>query len=54
MNFLNHLTNGIPEKRDPGPWEDPESKTLWGSRTLWGPRTLGEPTTLGGSWSLVL
>ena len=38
--------NGITEKRDQGPWENPGPRTLWGSRTLWGPRTLGGSRTL--------
>ena len=30
---------GIPEKRDPVPWEDLGPRTLEGPRTLWGSKT---------------
>ena len=37
------VETGVPEKRDPGPWEDPGRRTLWGPRTLWEPRALEDP-----------
>ena len=54
--FIGHVniwvSLGVPEKRDPGPWDDHGSTTPGGFRTLWGPRTLGRPRTLGGPRTL--
>ena len=52
------LKYGIPEKRDPGSWEEAGPRTLWrrrtlgGSRTLWGFRILWWPRKDPGTYYL--
>ena len=40
QNFENVSFSGIPVNNDQGPYENPESSTLWETTTLWGPRIL--------------